>query len=45
MRAFYYLISSSTSYYMYNTFPINLTMNDYVLGIYENTLLIYGIWI
>ena len=43
--SFYHLISSSTFYYMYNTFPSNLTMNDYVLGIYENTLLIYGIWI
>ena len=25
------------------TFPSNLTMNDHVLGICENTLLIYGI--
>lgn len=43
MRAFYHLISSFASYYMYNTFPGNLTMNEYVLEIYENTLLIYGI--
>ena len=44
MRAFIILFFFY-SYYMYNTFPSNLTMDDYVLGIYENTLLIYGIWI